>query len=104
MDYIEYAMILLNSHIADEVRIQDTGYESYNFEVEEIDIELIPEDYQKVLNGYSNVMTHLFAYEDYYVYILQPYGTKYYEKVLIGLMKNDRLIDYKIILSSDTKK
>lgn len=97
MDYATVAMALLNKYLEKEIKLEDTGTESYTFEVEEIDPELIPEDYQKIINAYTNVMTHLFAYENYYAFILQPYDTKNDGYTLIGLVKDDRLIDYKIV-------
>lgn len=97
MNYEIEAITLMKKYLEEEIALEDIGTESYVFEVEEIDPELIPEDYKKIIKGYTNIMTHLFAYEDYYAFILQPYDTQYDERTLIGLMKDECLIDYKII-------
>lgn len=100
MDYIDEAITLMNKYLETKIELEDTGTESYAFEVEEIDPELIPEEYQNIINAYTNVMTYLFAYENYYAFILQPYDTKYDDYTLIGLVKDNHLIDYKIVWKS----
>ena len=77
MNYINHVIELLSKHLKIKIRIEDTGYESYLFEVDELDAELIPATYESILFKYTNVMTHIFVYEDYCAFILQPCDTKY---------------------------
>lgn len=97
MDYVDEAITLINEKLGTKIELKDTGTESYAFEVEEIDPDLIPDEYKSIIRTYTHVMTHLFAYENYYAFILQPFDTEYDEYTLIGLVKDDRLIDYKIV-------
>lgn len=47
MDYVDTAITLMNKYLETIIGPEDTGTESYILGVEEIEPELIPQDYKK---------------------------------------------------------
>lgn len=97
MDYSKLALDMLSEHLGRPITIKDAGYESYSFEVVELDMSIIPMSYQSYLSRYQDVMTHLYVYKELVVYILYPLADSTSDPKLVGLLCKDKLLDYRVI-------
>ncbi|MGO2602544.1 MAG: hypothetical protein ACTH80_00530 [Alkalibacterium gilvum] len=97
MDYSDLALDMLSKHLGEPISLEDAGYESYSFEVVELDMTIIPMSYQSYLSRFQDVMTHLYLYKELVVYILYPLADSASDPKLVGLLYEDKLLDYRII-------
>ncbi|MRI82672.1 hypothetical protein GIY11_11685 [Aerococcaceae bacterium DSM 109653] len=89
MDNLVYVVDLLQTKCGISVKIEDIGYESINLEREELDERLLPHYFEEIQTG-REVMIHLYAVEEYLVYILAD--LKDMQWLLIGILEADNLI------------
>ena len=97
MDYSYLALEMLSEYLGENIILEDTAVESNNFEIDELDESIIPIDYQLYLINHSKVMTHLYAYDSLIAYIIYPYNYLEANQILVGLLKENVLINYHII-------
>lgn len=87
----------LSEYLGRPISIDELGYESYVFEGEELDGTLIPPDCVSYFKPNEQVLTDLYAYGNTMVYFFQPLNPESFNVILIGLLDNFQLIDYKVI-------
>lgn len=97
MDYESIVLKILNKYEEISKGIENLATESYIFDVVELDPEIIPDNFMKILTNYEKVETHVYEYKTLTVYFIEPYGNTKEDKILIGLLKEDRLVEYVII-------
>lgn len=97
MNYEALALKMMRKAIGIDILLEDLAVESYSFEVEEIDQDMIPEEYRRFLSNYEEVMTHVYAYESIYLYVIVPLERRDDEEVLIGVLEEGELIDYDLV-------
>lgn len=97
MDYTYLAIDMLNQYLEEIINIEDTARESNVFEVDELDPSIIPINHQGLFVEDSTVMTHLYVYKQLTAYIIHPNTDTELKPVLIGLIHEDELLDFKII-------
>lgn len=94
MEYERDVLHFLSKAFGEEVTLRDVGFESYAFDVAELDPEIIPTEYKPVLARYKEVMTHMYDYKSTIVYVIVPLEKKDGEQVLIGVMEEGKFIYY----------
>lgn len=98
MDYTYLALNMLSKYLGVRINLEDTASESNIFEVEDLDHSILPARYRDLLAEYSTVMTHLYAYNQLIAYVIYPYPISGTSPILIGLMQEDELLNFKIIM------
>lgn len=97
MDFSQHALNILSEHLGQSIKLDDTGYESYIFEVDELDRTIIPANYQSYLARYMDIMSHSYIYEELIVFVLYPLTDSSSKQIFIGLLHKDKLLSYRII-------
>lgn len=97
MEYTYLALDMLSQYLEKTINIEDTATESNVFEIDELDHSIIPVSHRGLFVEYSTVMTHLYAYKELIAYVIQPNTNTKPKPILIGLIKEDKLLDFKII-------
>jgi|SRR5699024_1148507 len=97
MDYTYLAIDMLNQHLEEVINVEDTARESNVFEIDELNYSIIPVSHRGLFVEYSTVMTHLYAYKELIAYVIQPNTNTKPKPILIGLVHEDKLLDFKII-------
>lgn len=102
MDFQKIAIQLLNKYSEEPINGTDLASESYSFEVEEIAESLIPKEYQAYLDNSEFIMTHVFTVKDLLVYFIEPTPFPEHNKIFVGLLKDDELMEYHILSGGTT--
>lgn len=97
MDYTYLAMDMLNQYLEEIINVEDTSRESNVFEIDELDPSIIPVNHRDLFVEYSTVMTHLYAYQQLVAYVIHPNIDSKSKPILIGLIQEDDLLDFKIV-------
>lgn len=90
------ALIMLSNFTGKKIQLVDVAVESYTFEINELDPEIIPEEYKQVLFYCEDIMAHVYEYESVIVYIIIPRYKRKEGPVLIGLLDDGIVVDYLI--------
>ena len=97
MDYTYLAMDMLNQYLEEIINVEDTSRESNVFEIDELDPSIIPVNHRGLFAEYPTVMTHLYAYKELVAYVIHPNTASKSKPILIGLIQEDELLDFKIV-------
>lgn len=97
MGYTYLAIDMLNQHLEEIINVDDTAMESNVFEVDELDHLFIPVSHRALFAEYLTVMTHLYAYKQLIAYVIHPNIDSKSKPILIGLIQEDELLDFKIV-------
>ncbi|MEI3610178.1 hypothetical protein [Pseudogracilibacillus sp. SO10305] len=97
MGYTYLAIDMLNQHLEEIINVEDTAMESNVFEVDELGHSFIPVSHRTLFAEYLTVMTHLYAYKQLIAYVIYPNIDSKSKPILIGLIQEDKLLDFKIV-------
>lgn len=89
MDNLEYCLSLVKSFFKIEATIEDIGYESIFLEREELDTNLLPEDFKENLLE-DEILVHSYGIEEYVVLIITSLEGD--EWKLVGILKENELV------------
>lgn len=89
MDNINYCLLLLKGLFKIEATSEDVGYESIVLECEELDTNLLPENFVENLIE-NEILLHSYAIEEYVVFIIT--SMKENDWKLVGILKDDELM------------
>ena len=97
MDFSQHALNMLSEHLGQPIGLDDTGYESYIFEAEELDRTIIPANYQSYLAKHLDIMSHSYIYKELIVFVLYPLTDSSSKQTFIGLLHEGKLLSSRII-------